>query len=177
MSYKPIIRTLIVSLLALTALTLGVAFAWAQGGPSNADIDQRMREITSHLNCPLCQGQTLNECPLQICDEMRDLIRQKLLAGESEAQIQAYFVERFGDRVLNAPPTQGFALLGWTMPILAVLVGVGLAAWAIWSMTRRTSRPALASATGGAPVSRPAASPDLPPEYVERLERELRKME
>jgi cytochrome c-type biogenesis protein CcmH len=164
-------------MLSLAALALGVAHIAAQGGVTNADIDRRMREITNRLNCPLCQGQTLHECPLQVCDEMRDLIRQKLLAGESEDQIRAYFVERFGDRVLNEPPRQGFALLGWVMPVLAVLTGAGLAAWAIRAMTRRQARPVVASANGATQAANPPVPPDLPREYVERLERDLRQME
>lgn len=155
----------------LALLLLAAGQAWAQGGISNADIDARMRAITARLNCPLCQGQTLNECPLQVCDEMRDLIRQKLLAGESEEQIRAYFVERFGDRVLNEPPRAGFALVGWVVPVVAVLAGVSLLLLALRAMTRPGPRPAAGAAASSPPP------PNLPAEYVERLERDLRQME
>ncbi len=160
--------------LALVTLLLGVGAAYAQGGLTNAEIDQRMREITTRLNCPLCQGQTLNECPLQVCDEMRDLIRQKLQAGESEDQIRAYFVERFGERVLNEPPRTGFALLGWIAPVLAGLAGVAILAVVLRSMTRRSPRPAVATPAAPQGASGTAA---LPREYVERLERDLKQME
>ncbi len=154
-------------------LTLaGAAIASAQGGLSNDEIDRRMRAITDRLNCPLCQNTTLTECPLQVCNEMRDLIRQKLVAGESEDQIRAYFVERYGDRVLNEPPKQGFALLGWVMPVVGILVGIVLLGLVLRAMLRREPKRA-------APTTVAASTPsaDLPSEYVDRLERDLRQME
>ena len=110
---------------------------------------------------------------------MRDLVRQKLQAGESDEQIITYFVQRFGDRVLNEPPRTGFALLGWTMPILGLLLGVALVVFALRAMTRRSPRPvAVAAATpNGAAGGRPPAPTGLPQEYVDRLERELKQME
>ncbi|MFN8481756.1 MAG: cytochrome c-type biogenesis protein CcmH [Anaerolineae bacterium] len=165
-------RFLIIAVVALLTLA-GAAMVSAQGGLSNDEIDRRMRAITDRLNCPLCQNTTLTECPLKVCDEMRDLIRQKLVAGESEDQIRAYFVERYGDRVLNEPPRQGFALLGWVMPFVGILVGVVLLALVLRAMLRREPKQTAAPADARAP----AASPDLPPEYVERLERDLRQME
>ncbi|MCW5881623.1 MAG: cytochrome c-type biogenesis protein CcmH [Anaerolineae bacterium] len=169
-------RSVVVGLAALVLLVALAGQALAQGGVSSADIDARMRTITSRLNCPLCQGQTLTECPLQVCDEMRDLIRQKLLAGESEEQIRIYFVERFGDRVLNEPPRTGFALLGWVTPVVAILAGVGILALVLRGMLRRPPPPTPSAATAAAPVP-PSLPPSLPNEYVERLERELREME
>ena len=165
-------------ILPVLSLCLGVWTVQAQGGPTGAELDRQVREVTSRLNCPLCQGQTLNECPLQICDEMRELIRQKLQAGESDDQIIAYFVQRFGDRVLNEPPRSGFALLGWVMPVLGLLLGIALVTLALRAMTRRTPRPAPVAATpNGAAGSRPPAPAGLPQEYVDRLERELKQME
>ncbi len=158
-------------LLLLLALA-GAAVATAQGGLSNDEIDRRMRAITDRLNCPLCQNTTLTECPLQVCDEMRDLIRQKLIAGENEDQIRAYFVERYGDRVLNEPPKQGFALLGWVMPLVGIMVGVVLLGLVLRAMLHREPKQ---SAPRAATVA--ATSPELPSEYVDRLERDLRQME
>lgn len=166
-------KQLLVIALVLLLTLAGAAVASAQGGLSNDEIDRRMRAITDRLNCPLCQNTTLTECPLQVCNEMRDLIRQKLVAGESEDQIRAYFVERYGDRVLNEPPRQGFALLGWVMPFVGILVGVGLLALVLRAMLRREPKTSAPTTDARAP----AASPDLPPEYVDRLERELRQME
>ncbi|MFN8470784.1 MAG: cytochrome c-type biogenesis protein CcmH [Anaerolineae bacterium] len=166
-------RRSLVLLFVLLLTLAGAAVASAQGGLSNDEIDRRMRAITDRLNCPLCQNTTLTECPLQVCDEMRDLIRQKLVAGENEDQIRAYFVERYGDRVLNEPPRQGFALLGWVMPFVGIVVGVVLLALVLRAMLRREPKKPALSASAPAP----AAPPDLPAEYVDRLERELRQME
>lgn len=171
-------RRIFASLALFFLIGVTASYAYAQGGLTGAELDRRVREVTSRLNCPLCQGQTLNECPLQICDEMRELVRQKLQAGENDEQIIAYFVQRFGDRVLNEPPRAGFALLGWAMPLLGLLLGVGLVVFALRTMTRRSPRPvAVAAAPNGAAVGRPPAPTGLPQEYVDRLERELKQME
>jgi cytochrome c-type biogenesis protein CcmH len=160
-------KRLVVVFACLALLVLSEAPAVLGQGPSGPDLERRVRALTDRLNCPLCQGQTLTECPLQICNEMRDLIRTKLAAGETEAEVSAYFVERFGDRVLNEPPRRGFALLGWLAPLAGLLVGIAVVVWALRGMTRRPAPQTTA----------PTVPEALPREYVERLERDLRQME
>jgi len=90
--------------------------------------------VARELNCPLCEGYNLQECPLEVCAQMRELIRQRLAAGQSVEQIRAAFVEDYGPQVLNAPPKRGVFLAAWVLPVLAILLGaVGVAAFVLRS--------------------------------------------
>ncbi len=117
------------------------------------------------LNCPLCQGYNLQDCPLLVCAQMREVIGEKLAAGESEEDIVAFFVAQYGPQVLNEPPRRGFHLLAWTMPVVGLVLAGAVAAV---FLTRSRARPGMQ----GGPVHVPEAAPE---EYLGRLEELLRR--
>jgi len=121
--------------------------------------------IAKELWCPLCNGVRLDNCELQACIQMREVIAQKLAAGESKEQIKAYFVEQYGDVVLGAPSTEGFSGLVWLLPILAGIVGVGWLVFFVRALLRR--RPA------APPAVRTNASTE--DDYLKRVEEELKR--
>jgi cytochrome c-type biogenesis protein CcmH len=89
--------------------------------------------------------------------QMRAIVRERLAAGETPAQVRQYFVTLYGNWILLAPPRRGFTLLVWLAPLAAVLVGV----IAVGLLLRRwTSRP------------RPAPAP-VDPAMRERIRREM----
>ncbi len=73
----------------------------------------------------------LDNCELQACIQMREVIAQKLMAGESKQQIKAYFVQQYGDVVLGAPEAQGFNSLVWLLPALIAVVALGWLAFLV----------------------------------------------
>jgi cytochrome c-type biogenesis protein CcmH len=156
--------------LALVAVTAAVALAFPAGprGPAaraQAEVaPEAVAAIARDLNCPLCQGYTLQDCPLEVCAQMRALIRQRLAAGESRAEIMAAFVDEYGPQVLNAPPRRGPYLLAWLLP-LAVLAGCAVFVW------RRARRAAGGTVTGAADASDRGAAEALTSPYAERLDR------
>lgn len=154
-------RLLFIALLVVIALILTTA-AGAQGPTSEA-----VKKITDKLNCPLCQGRNLTDCPLPICEQMRQVIAQKLAAGESEDQIIQFFVGQYGEQVLNQPPLRGFNLLGWVVPFAGLAAGAVIVFYALrqWRARRQ-----VAVVSGALPS--PA---DLPDEYLTRLEQELKE--
>ncbi|GIW07370.1 MAG: hypothetical protein KatS3mg060_2175 [Dehalococcoidia bacterium] len=119
------------------------------------------------LKCPICDT-SLEESDTAIANQMKDLIRQKLAAGESPEQITAYFVERYGESILVAPPKEGPSLTAWIMPAVGLVIGGGIVTVAIRRLSRRA-----APAADPAPAD---ASP-IDPEYAARLERELQEAE
>ncbi len=68
------------------------------------------------MYCPVCENTPLDVCPTQACIEWRELIRDLLAEGKTEAEIKQYFVDRFGDRVLAAPPARGLNWLVYVIP-------------------------------------------------------------
>jgi len=140
-------------LLAILCLALLTATAAAQSPEA--------QRLYTKLYCPLCGGVRLDVCQLKVCDDMKQVINQKLAAGDSEQQIITYFRQQYGDQVLGYPPAEGINLVPWLIPFLLVALGaVGL-----WRMARRWTRPSVqASAMTGSTV---------PKEIAARIEREL----
>lgn len=109
--------------LVAAAVVLIVAVVPARAGPS---LEDRVHAIASELMCPVCGGQTVAESSSQLAGQMRDVIRERLQAGQSRDEIIAYFVGQFGDGVLAAPPARGSALVLWLAPPLALLAGLAI---------------------------------------------------
>src|SRR3989442_15543887 len=94
-----------------------------------------------------------------MANQMRNLIRERLAAGEPPAQVVQYFVDKYGDWILLEPRRQGFTLLVWLLPPLAVVVGLAIVAVLVRRWTRRRA---------GAP-----APPRVDPGMSERIRREM----
>lgn len=153
--------------LILTCL-LALAWLWPARGaaqvptPTPRISDDQVNAIAREMYCPVCENTPLDVCPTQACAEWRELIREKLAEGWSEAQIKQYFVERYGDRVLATPPPRGLNWLAYLVPPAGILLGVFL----FYSALRAWRRPAVEAPPSAAP------SDD---EYIRRLEEELRQ--
>ena len=155
-------RTVMFGLLAVWLFLLaGLTPAWAQQ-PVVVSDDQ-INEVAKELYCPLCTGLRLDNCQLKVCDGMKDVIRQKLAAGESKEQIKAYFVEQYGEVVLGVPSTKGFNLLAWVFPFAALVVAGGWVYYAARLWARRRA----------ATADPPLELADLPAEYLQQLEEDL----
>ncbi len=93
--------------------------------PSRQTLDQRVHDVASQLKCLVCQGESVADSPAMLSLQMRGIIRQQLQSGKSEQDVIQYFVSRYGDRILLAPPMQGLTLLAWIVPI-ALMIGGAL---------------------------------------------------
>jgi len=83
--------------------------------------------LENELMCPVCPGETIYQSQVQIARDMRTLVQQKVQAGESDAQIKQYFVNRYGIGILASPPTKGSTLWAWILPpagLAAAAVGL-----------------------------------------------------
>jgi cytochrome c-type biogenesis protein CcmH len=105
--------------------------------------EQQVYAVASELRCVVCQNLSVADSPSEMANQMRAIVRERLAAGETPAQVRQYFVERYGDWILLAPPRRGFTLLVWVAPVVAVLVGLGLAAFLVrrWTGRRRPTPP------------------------------------
>ena len=90
---------------------------------SPAPSDDQVNQIAHQLYCPVCENTPLDVCPTEACRQWRDLIRQQLTEGWSEARIKQYFVEQYGARVLAEPPPTGLNWLVYVLPPLIILAG------------------------------------------------------
>lgn len=88
-------------------------------------IDLQVRDIAKTLRCTICQNESVWESQAELARQMRDLIRKKLLEGESPDQVRAYFVSRYGDYILLTPRKRGMNWILWVGPFV-LLAGGGL---------------------------------------------------
>ena len=154
-------RLLALLAFALVFLSLVSGAARAQG-PTPSDDD--VNKVARQLYCPVCENTPLDVCPTEACRQWRDLIRQMLAEGKSAQEIEQYFVENYGARVLSEPPRSGLNWLVYVVPPAAFLLGAFLLfrAFRMW----RQQTPA------SAPIKTDAGPTDP---YVNRLEEELKK--
>jgi cytochrome c-type biogenesis protein CcmH len=130
--------------------------------PLTPDQDVRAREIASELRCVVCQNLSVEDSPSDLAKEMRQLVREFVRQGKSRDEILSYFVSRYGEFVLLAPPKRGFNLLVWGLPFVAILA----AACGVYLVARRWAQRGRAHAV-------PAADPA----YAARVRREISERE
>jgi cytochrome c-type biogenesis protein CcmH len=147
---------------ALVVVTLGLGATLVSAAVS---VDERtVTEIAAELRCVVCQSLSVADSPSETAHQMRGVIRERLAAGETPDQIKAYFVEKYGEWILLAPPPRGFTLLVWIVPYAALLAGVLL----VIVVVRRWSRRGAAAPVEVRPVDEAMR---------QRIRRELAEMD
>jgi len=90
--------------------------------------DDAVNRVAKRLYCPVCENVPLDVCDTPACVQWKEEIRAMLAAGRSEAEIVDFFANRYGMRVLAAPPPRGIGLGVWLIPALGLpAAGLGLA--------------------------------------------------
>jgi cytochrome c-type biogenesis protein CcmH len=107
-------------------------------------LEARARDIGKELRCLVCRNQSIDDSDADLAHDIRVLVRQRLMAGDTDAQVIAYIRSRYGDFVLLKPPFQLDTWLLWGGPALILLGGL----WGVSRYLRRRSR-----ATGPPPLS------------------------
>ncbi len=123
-------RTLAAIVLAASWLLVGVASA-------QQALDDQVREIGSELRCPVCQNLSVADSPSEMAQQMRAVIRDRLGAGHSRGDIEAYFVAKYGQWILLSPRRSGFNLVLWIGPLAAAALGLVIAAHLVHRWARR----------------------------------------
>jgi cytochrome c-type biogenesis protein CcmH len=141
--------------------------------------DDQVNAIAHQLYCPVCENTPLDVCPTTACHQWRELIRQMLAEGKSEAEIKQYFVDYYGARVLSEPPRSGIYWLVYVVPPVAFLAGAYLLfrAFQTWKRLARESKSDSPDSGPTGIGSSSAGHPDntQDDDYVSRLEEELKK--
>jgi cytochrome c-type biogenesis protein CcmH len=137
-------RLLGLALLALVWLALPVGQAATNPDEILADpvLEQRARGLARQLRCLVCQNQSIDDSDAELARDLRRLVREHLVAGDSDDQIIAFLTARYGDFVLLEPPVKPATWGLWYGPF-AVLV---IAAAGITLYLRRRRRAPVAAA-------------------------------
>lgn len=101
-------------------------------------LEARARAITATLRCPVCQGESIDDSNAPISRDLRLLVRERIVAGDSDTQAVDYILARYGDFVLFKPRWSGTGLVLWLAGPLMLLAGAGIA---FGVLRRRQSAP------------------------------------
>jgi cytochrome c-type biogenesis protein CcmH len=102
--------------------------------------EARARDLSRELRCMVCQNQSIDDSEAPLARDLRLLVRERIAAGDSNAQVLDFLVARYGEFVLLKPRLESHTLLLWLLPPLA-LAGGGLA---LWVYGRRRSKSVVA---------------------------------
>ncbi len=90
-------------------------------------LEQRARDLSKGLRCLVCQNQSIDDSNAALARDLRVLVRERLLTGDSNQQVLDHVVARYGDYVLMRPPFRLSTALLWAGPGLLLLAGGALA--------------------------------------------------
>jgi cytochrome c-type biogenesis protein CcmH len=158
---------------ALACLLVLLVFSFPPGSARAQEptpTDDEVNRIAHQLYCPVCENTPLDVCPTEACRQWRDLIRQQLTDGWSQARIQQYFVDQYGARVLAEPPRTGLNWLVYILPPLIILAGVIMLFRSLRSWTAHSGEE-----TAGGKKAATSQEDVRADGYVARLEDELKK--
>lgn len=148
---------MVLMLVAVAASTVAVAAGTAQVAPQEGlymgkgplpDPAQEARAVrlASELQCPVCQGQSINASPSPMAQQMKDLIRSQVADGYTNEEVREYFVSKYGEWVLLEPRAAGFNLLVYILPGVALLAGLAF----VGTVVRRWTTAGEGEAAGAA---------------------------
>ena len=121
-------------LLATQALTWAVQPNEILSDPA---LEARARALSAELRCLVCQNESIDESHADLARDLRLLIRERIVQGQSNAEIRAFLVSRYGDFILLNPPFKPTTWLLWLSPVMILLLG----GWAIMQATGRRPLP------------------------------------
>ncbi|QXT38268.1 cytochrome c-type biogenesis protein [Gymnodinialimonas ceratoperidinii] len=107
---------------------------------SDPVLEERARDISAGLRCLVCRNESIDESNADLARDLRLLVRERLVAGDTDAETVAYIVDRYGEYVLLRPTFDGSSILLWLAGPLLLLAGLGLSV--SYLRTRATAEPA-----------------------------------
>ena len=118
-------------LAALCLLLLVAVPAYAVSDPAEMMRDPaqeaRAEQVGRQLRCLVCQNESIEDSGADLARDLRGIVRQRVAAGDTDAQITAWMVARYGNFVRLRPPFNTITAALWLSPVLAVLAGLGVA--------------------------------------------------
>lgn len=90
-------------------------------------LEERARGLSKDLRCLVCRNENIDDSNATLAKDLRVLVRERLVAGDSDEEAKAYIVDRYGEYVLLNPTKTGSTLLLWIAGPAMFLMGLGIA--------------------------------------------------
>lgn len=91
---------------------------------SDPTLETRARAISAELRCVVCQNQSIDESDAELAKDLRNVIRARIVAGDSDQDVIDFVVARYGEFVLLRPPFKGATVILWLGPLIFALCGL-----------------------------------------------------
>ena len=91
---------------------------------SDATLEQRARDISQNLRCLVCQNESIDESNASLARDLRLLVRERLMEGETDQEVLEFIVDRYGEFVLLRPQVNGVNLILWALAPIALLLSL-----------------------------------------------------
>ena len=99
-------------------------------------LEERARELSAGLRCMVCRNESIDESSADLAKDMRLLVRERLLAGDTDAEVIDFIVARYGEYALLRPTTEGANVLLWYAGPAMLIVALGIGGGYVWSRRR-----------------------------------------
>jgi cytochrome c-type biogenesis protein CcmH len=100
-------------------------------------LEARARALSAQLRCMVCQNQSIDDSNAELAKDLRVLVRERIADGDSDDEVIAYVVSRYGEFVLLKPRFETKTLLLWGTPAALLLIGAGVM---IFAARRRSGK-------------------------------------
>ena len=111
---------------------------WIGFALSDSEAKRLADEISNQVMSPYCPGRVLSNCPSGSADQLREEIKQMVLAGDSKEIIEQQLIAEFGNEIKASPDMAGFGAFAWLVP--AVFLGVGFLCWLLLFSRKRPEK-------------------------------------
>ena len=110
--------------LLLLVMAAAPAFSFSADDPLDDPAQEaRVRELARELRCVVCQNQSIFDSNADLARDLRLLVRERIAAGDTDAEAKQYIVDRYGDFVLLKPPFKATTYVLWFGPLVIFILG------------------------------------------------------
>ncbi|WP_371257501.1 cytochrome c-type biogenesis protein [Pseudochrobactrum sp. AO18b] len=124
------------SIAAGSLLTANVHNAWAVNPDevlADPVLEKRARDLSAGLRCMVCQNQSIDDSDADLARDLRLLVRERLVQGDSDEQVIDFLVSRYGEFVLLKPRLDKQTIILWSFPVIILIIGIST----IWFSRRK----------------------------------------
>ncbi|MBM3503641.1 MAG: cytochrome c-type biogenesis protein CcmH [Alphaproteobacteria bacterium] len=118
---------LLAAILLAWLITAGSVAAQADRPLADPTAEHRALALHKELRCLVCQNQAINDSNAELARQLRQIVRERIAAGDSDEKVRRYVVDRYGDWVLMRPPFKWSTALLWLSPALLFALVVAIA--------------------------------------------------
>ena len=97
--------------------------AFAKSLNNEIEVNNRIREISQNVTCLVCQNQSIDESNSELAKDLKILIKEKLILGDSDEEIYGFLKEKYGDYILLKPPLNLNTVILWFLPFIVLMFG------------------------------------------------------